>query len=152
MLPLFQMAKRGLLPLVGRAEAAYSMIHVADAVRAIAAALDSDVDREAIFVAHPRPVTLRELLEGVQAGLGTRARVVRLPMPVTRLAAIAGDLLGALRGRPMVINTRRYTELAAEGFVCRVDRLRDRLGVVAQIDSREGLAQTAEWYRREGWI
>ena len=47
---------------------------------------------------------------------------------------------------------RRYTELASEGFVCRVDRLRERLGVVANIDLREGLAHTAEWYRRERWL
>jgi len=36
--------------------------------------------------------------------------------------------------------------------VCRVDRLRERLGIVAEIDVREGLAQTAEWYKRERWI
>ncbi len=46
----------------------------------------------------------------------------------------------ALRGKPAVINSRRYAELASEGFVCRVDRLRDRLGVVAEIGLREGLA------------
>ena len=55
-------------------------------------------------------------------------------------------------GRPLVINRRRYAELASEGFVCRVDRLRERLGIVASIDLREGLAQTAEWYRRERWL
>jgi nucleoside-diphosphate-sugar epimerase len=33
-----------------------------------------------------------------------------------------------------------------------VDRLRDRLGVVAQIGLGEGLAKTAEWYRQEGWL
>jgi nucleoside-diphosphate-sugar epimerase len=152
LLPLFQMATRGLLPLVGRAHAAYTVIHVTDAARAIAAALDSDADREAIFVGHPRPVTVREILDAVQGALGTRAAVVRVPMPIARVAAIAGDVVGALRGRPAVINTRRYTELAAEGFVCRVDRLRDRLGFVARIDLGEGLAQTASWYRSERWL
>ena len=73
-------------------------------------------------------------------------------MPLTRVAAIAGDLAGAVRGKPVVINTRRYTELAAEGFACRVDRLREKLGIVAQIDLHEGLAMTATWYRREGWL
>jgi hypothetical protein len=33
-----------------------------------------------------------------------------------------------------------------------VDRLRERLGIVAELDLPEGLAQTAAWYRREGWI
>jgi nucleoside-diphosphate-sugar epimerase len=42
--------------------------------------------------------------------------------------------------------------MAAEGFVCRVDRMRDELGVVASVGLREGMAQTAEWYRKAGWL
>jgi len=150
--PLFQMATRGFLPLVGRTDAAYTLIHVSDLVRTIAAAIESDVERDAIFVGHPTPATTRELIDGVQSALGTHARIVRVPMPLTRVAALAGDVAGALRGKPVVINTRRYTELAAEGFACRVDRLRDRLGIVAEIDLHEGLARTAAWYKREGWL
>jgi len=57
-----------------------------------------------------------------------------------------------VRGRPLPLNRWRYFELSAEGFVCRVDRLRERLGVVAAIELAAGLQQTAEWYRREGWL
>jgi nucleoside-diphosphate-sugar epimerase len=73
-------------------------------------------------------------------------------MVLTRAAAIAGDLAGMVRGRPSVINSRRYAELASEGFVCRVDRLREHLGIVAEIGLQEGLADTYAWYRRERWL
>jgi nucleoside-diphosphate-sugar epimerase len=152
MLPLFKMATIGVLPLVGRADAAYSLIHVADCVRAIAAAATSDLVGQAIFVSHPRPATVRDLVAGIRAAVNPRARLVAVPNAVTRLAALAGDFAGALRGRRMVINSRRYTELTAEGFACRVDRLRDRLGIIAQIDLDDGLAETARWYRQQGWI
>jgi len=68
------------------------------------------------------------------------------------MAALAGDLVGAVRGTPAVINSRRYGELASVGFVCAVDRLREQLDVVADIDIRRGLSDTAAWYRRNGWI
>ena len=155
MLPLFRAAARGFLPLVGHESAAYTVIYIGDLVRALAAALDSDaanLDRVVMFAGHPRPASAREILEGVRSAVGARAAVVRVPMPVTRFAALAGNLVGAARGRPMAINTSRYAELAAGGFVCRVDRLRDRLGIVAQIDLKEGLAQTAAWYRQEKWL
>jgi nucleoside-diphosphate-sugar epimerase len=97
-------------------------------------------------------VSVRDLVDGIRAAVNPRARVVRVPMAATRLAALAGDLAGALRGRQTIINSRRYTELAAEGFACRVDRLRDRLGVVARIDLGDGLAHTAAWYRSNGWL
>ena len=73
-------------------------------------------------------------------------------MAVTRVAALAGDIAQTLSGRPALINRSRYRELAAEGFVCRVDRLRNRLGMVAEVGLNEGLAQTGEWYRHNGWL
>lgn len=152
LLPLFTFARRGIMPLVGRADAAYTFIHITDLVRAIAAAVDHPADGDTMFVGHPRPVTSRQLLEGVRAATGTRAAIVRIPMAVARLAAIAGDVGGLVHGRPSVINSRRYVELASEGFACRVERLRDRLGIVAGIDIGDGLMDAAAWYRQERWL
>ena len=152
LLPVFRLAARGILPLVGRADAAYTFIHVADLVRAVTAAVDSPAAGDTLFVGHAQPVSTRDLLDGVRTVTGGRAVIVRVPMAVTRLAAFAGDAAGMLLGARAVINSRRYAELASEGFVCRVDRLRDRLGVVAQIDLREGLADACAWYRNERWL
>jgi dihydroflavonol-4-reductase len=152
MLPLFRLARRGVLPLVGRPGAAYTLIHVADLIRALVAALESRVDHETIFAGHPRPASAREILEAIRDATGNAARIVSVPMALTRVAAVAGDVCGAIAGRPLLINGSRYTELSAEGFVCRVDRLRDCLGVVAEVTLREGLVRAAAWYREQGWL
>ena len=149
---LFRMAARGVLPVVGRGGAAYTFVHVADLIRTIAAAIPADVDGEAIFVGHPLPVTPCALVDGIRAAVAPGARVVHVPMALTRVAAFAGEIVQRATGRPMLINASRYRELAAEGFVCRVDRMRERLGVVAAIGLEEGLKKTGEWYRREGWV
>ncbi len=152
MLPIYKLAERGLLPLVGRTDAAYTLIHVHDVVRAIGAAIDAPSDGDIVFVGHSHPATARQILEAIRLAVGRPAVIIRVPQAVTRLAAEGCDLAARVIGRPLPLNRWRYVELSAEGFVCRTDRLRDRLGVVAQIDLREGLAQTAEWYRRAGWI
>jgi dihydroflavonol-4-reductase len=152
LLPVFRLAERGILPLVGRTDAAYTFIHVADLVRGITAAVDRPAERDILFVGHPDPVTTRDLLEGVRATSSVRGRVVRIPLAITRLAALGGDAVGLLFGKRTLINSRRYAELASAGFVCRVDRLRDRLGIVAEIGLKEGLADASQWYRREGWL
>jgi len=152
LLPVFRLAERGILPLVGRTDAAYTFIHVADLVRVIAAAVDGEAQRDILFVGHPDPVTTRDLLEGVRATSSVRGRIVRIPLAITRLAALGGDAAGVLFGKRTLINSRRYAELASAGFVCRVDRLRDRLGIVAAIGLNEGLADASRWYRKEGWL
>jgi nucleoside-diphosphate-sugar epimerase len=152
LLPVFRVAQRGVLPLVGRIDAAYTFIHIADLLRVITAAADQPAVGDTLFVGHAEPVTTRALLTAVRTAVGAPARIIRIPLVVTRLAAIAGDVAGRLQGRPAVINSRRYAELASEGFVCRVDRLRDRLGVGAEINLRDGLADAYAWYRQERWL
>jgi nucleoside-diphosphate-sugar epimerase len=127
-------------------------VYIDDLVRAIAAALDRPALQDTVFVGHAKPVAARLLLEEIRAVVGRGAVIVPVPMFLTRVAAIAGECAGALVGRPMTINRSRYAELASEGFVCRVDRLRERLGIVAEVDLRTGLARTAEWYRSRGWL
>jgi nucleoside-diphosphate-sugar epimerase len=152
MLPLFRYAQRGVLPLVGDAGAAYTFIYIDDAVGAILAAVDCDRTGDVMFLGHPRPVTPRDLLSAIKRVTGSSARLIGVPRPLVRLAALFGDVAGRLSGRPATITSRRYAELYSPGFVCRVERLRDRLGVVAAVDVPEGLARTMAWYVANGWV
>jgi dihydroflavonol-4-reductase len=152
LLPLFRMASRGVLPLVGDRDAAYTFIHVRDVVRSIEAAIDADAHGETMFVGHPRPVTTVEVLDGVRAAVGRRVAIVRVPEAIMPLAVGACEFAATIAGRPLVLNRWRYVEMTSNGFVCRVDRLRERLGVVAAIDLRAGFAELGDWYRRNRWI
>ena len=152
LLPLFVLASRGVLPNIGRASAAYTFVYIADLVRAIASAVDRGASGDVLFVGHPKPVTTRALLEGVRNAVGRSAMIVPVPFAVLKLVALLGDVGGSVRGKPLPMNSRRYAELTTDGFVCQVDRLRDRLGVVATVGLDEGLAEAAAWYRREGWL
>jgi nucleoside-diphosphate-sugar epimerase len=150
--PLFRAAQAGVLPLVGRPGAAYAFVHVDDVVRTIVAAVEKTDVSGAVFVAHETPVTALDLIEAIAAAVGRKSRVVRIPMPLTHALALAGDVAGWVLRKPMTLNSWRYAEMAAEGFVCRVDRMRDDLGVVAGVGLREGMARTAAWYRDAGWL
>ena len=152
LLPLFVLASRGVLPNIGRRSAAYTFVYISDVVRAIAAAADQGASGDVLFVGHPAPVTTRALLEGVRKAVGRNAIIVRVPLSVLKLVALLGDAGGALRGKPLPMNSRRYAEVTTDGFVCRADRLRDRLGVIATVGLDEGLAEAAAWYRRERWL
>jgi nucleoside-diphosphate-sugar epimerase len=146
LLPLVRLAALPLIPLVGRPEGAYMFVHVDDLTRAIVAAVDAGADRSICFVAHEHPVRPRELYEGLRKIVHGRGRIVRVPAPVVWLLANAGELAGLIARRTMVLDRRRYNELYSEGFVCRVDRLRDTLGVVANTGLQEGLERSSSWY------
>jgi dihydroflavonol-4-reductase len=150
LLPLLRYARLGVLPLVGDPSTAYTFVYVEDAVRAILAAVDAlreqSLARETLFVGHRQPVGARDLLYAIQKAANASAILVGVPRPLTRLAASVGDAVGVITRRPATINSRRFVELYSPGFVCRVDRLRDRLGIEATVDLEEGLRRTLRWY------
>jgi len=144
--PLFRFARSLIMPLVGGAATAFTFVYVDDAVRAIIAAIDRRADRLTCCGGHSEPVTAAGLLRSVRSAAEGRATLVPVPAPLVWIAANACDLAGALAGKELVLSRRRYSEMYAEGFVCRVDRLRDELGVVAGIGLDDGLERSAEWY------
>ena len=151
-LALFRMADRGLLPLVGRPDAAYTFIHIDDMIRTLEAAIARPNEGRVIFVGHALPVTARALVEQIRAAVGRPALIVPLPLAVTRAAAALCELTAQVTGRLLPLDRWRYAELAAAGFVCRVDLMRELLGVEANIELADGLARTAAWYRQQGWL
>src|SRR3989441_5507403 len=111
MLPLFRMANRGILPLVGRPNAAYTFVHVGDVVRAIDAAIDAYTPGDICFVGHPQPVTGREILEAIGMAVGRPAGLGRLPRALALGAGARRDTAGRMTGRPLPLNRWRYCEL-----------------------------------------
>ncbi|HEY7292854.1 MAG TPA: NAD(P)-dependent oxidoreductase [Vicinamibacterales bacterium] len=152
LLPLFRYARGGILPLVGDPRAAYTFIYVEDFLRVIFAALERGLPTDVLFAGHERPVGARDLLEAVKRTSGAAAAIVPVPRLLVRGAALAGDAIGSLSGKPATINSRRFVELYSTGFVCRTDRLRTHLGITAQVELNEGLERTVHWYRERGWL
>jgi nucleoside-diphosphate-sugar epimerase len=144
-LPLFQAARRGLLPRPSNADAfSLTLAHVDDVARAIAmACARHDMDRETLFIGHPTPVSLDVLLGMVAQALRCSYRPVPVPWPLVRLGAWVG--IGGL-------SAERLSEITSPGFVCRVERAEQRLGFRAGVGLAEGLESTADWYLANHWL
>lgn len=151
-LPLFRMARRGLFLVPSRAETFFTLIHVADLVRAVVLAADSErTVGETLFVGHPSPRTGTDLLRAIAAAEGRPFTPRRVPPAIFSGAASLGDLAWKFGVTPLV-DSGRLRELHAAGFVCSVDRIRQVLGFEAEIPLEEGIARTSRWYREQGWI
>jgi nucleoside-diphosphate-sugar epimerase len=151
-LPLFRLARLGVLPDLGRADAAYTFVYIDDLLDAIEGAIAAPPDQLIVFVGHPTPVTMPALAAALGGALGRRVRRVRVPRTAAIVAAGIGDFTTRLTGWDCPVNRRRLDEMSQDGFVCLVDRLRDRLGVVARVDLDDGTQRALAWYRRARWL
>jgi dihydroflavonol-4-reductase len=152
-LPLFRLAQRGIMLQVVRSPApAYTFVHVDDVARGIETAATASAALGRVFsLGHPQSATVDTLADTLARVLGRPCRRVRLPYALLRAVALAGDL-ATLFGRPLALDRARLVEMTAEGWVCSVERARDRLGFSARIDLVEGFTSTAAWYARHGLL
>ena len=103
--------RRSIIPLIGAGRQRLQVLHVDDCCRAMGAAVDKALTGR-IVLAHPTPITMRQLIDEVARRLDRRlhylplpaaptlaalktAQWLRLPMPVT-----SDNLLGLLSMRP----------------------------------------------------
>lgn len=156
-LTLFRMGRRGLFPLLGAADTAYTLVHVSDAVDALITVAeagvtgDSGVQGETFFIGHPEIVRSADFSSALGAIFDRRVRSLRVPRPLLWTLAEIGELAGKL-GRPALVNRSRYRELTAPGFVCDVSKIQRHVGHTARLDLRRGFAATADWYRARGML
>ncbi|MCK4414207.1 MAG: NAD-dependent epimerase/dehydratase family protein [Candidatus Eisenbacteria sp.] len=150
LLELMTWARRGWLPLPAPRGSLVSIIHARD----LAAACLLLAEREAAGIFHASDggfyswESVGELLGDY---FGRPLRRVRIPSAAIRLAGWWGELVGKLTGRQPVINRDKVEDILQPYWICSVDKLRG-VGFEPRVGVADGMRETLEWYRQEGWL
>lgn len=156
---LFKMAAGGWIVQAGFAPRRFSVVHVLDLVRGLALVAErgetltsADQGRGVYYIADDGPYLWGELGQAAAAGFGRAARLVRVPDAVTFGAAYFGELVGKIRKKPFVVNLDKAREGTAGHWYCSSDKARSELGFELAHPLAVGFAETAHWYKEQGWI
>ena len=153
LLRLFRLARRGFAPLLGDGSQELSLIFAADLARALLAASSSPMaEGRTYHTAHPEVVTQRELVQAIGRALGRTARTFALPPPVVRTLLALSGAAARVSGRVTFLEPSKAPEFLAPAWTCASDALAQDVGWHAAVGLREGLEETARWYREAGWL
>lgn len=152
LLPLFRLAARGWTA-IPRSRAPLQPVYVADVVSAVLAALEAPPPPLPLPIAAAERLSWRALARALMAAVDRPGRVLRVPSALFLTAGALSELAGRLTGKAPAFDRRRARDLSAYAWTCDIessrkflDPWRPRVGI------DEGLARTAEWYRRKGWL
>jgi nucleoside-diphosphate-sugar epimerase len=81
-----------------------------------------------------------------------RAWTIPFGPPIVWLVGGVGELAGKARGRQVVFNLDKAREATAGSWVCSPNKAREELGFAVQAPLPDRLRQTADWYRKQGWL
>jgi nucleoside-diphosphate-sugar epimerase len=144
------MAKLGLMlmPPKGRV----SVIHADDLARLLLALCGPSVPSNILIEAddaRPGGWTHREFARALAAALGTRPAILSSPGVLLRLAARVDQWW---RGEKAKLTTDRAAYFSHRNWVVEPKRACPASIWKPEIETIQGLADTATWYREQGWL
>ena len=150
MFELFRSAKYGVVPVPPRGHT--SIIHVDDLADCLLALAPAGVGSGGTLEpddGKPGGYEHGELARLIGKALGRKVFAPHLPAPILKLAA-RGDRL--LRGDEAKLTPDRVGYMVHPDWVCRPERAAPPEVWTPRIPGAQGLAMTARWYEREGWL
>lgn len=151
-LKLVRTVARGRFVMFGAGEVRYHLTHVDDIVDGLLrCAARPEAIGKVYLLAGPEAPTLNDLVRRIAAAANAPPPTVRLP--ITPLL-IAADICEAAC-RPFGIEPplhRRRADFFVKNRAFDTSRARRDLGFFASVGLDDGLRQTCEWYRAEGWL
>ncbi|MFN3820596.1 NAD-dependent epimerase/dehydratase family protein [Blastomonas sp.] len=150
MLDLFRMAARGvvMLPPGGR----MSVVHVADLAALLVRLAGGAGDTGAIYEVDdgsPRGWSHKDFADALGDAVGRKVRAISTPKLALHLAA-QGDRL--LRGKAAKLTPDRARYIAHSDWTSDPEKRPPSQLWQPDIATRQGLADTARWYRAKGWL
>ena len=153
---VFQLLKsisKGLLLEIAGGERWFSAIYVKDLVEGLLAAVAAPrAAGRTYFLAHPKPVSWRQLGASAARIMARTPRVVTVPFAVAAAAGACAELWARFTGKPGIISREKIAEARCMAWTCDTGRAARELDFVAPTSLDEGLAATLAWYKEAGWL
>lgn len=151
---LFREVERGRNLFFGNRRRWFSSIYVDDCVRGIVASAQGEATTgRGYFLCDPEPVTWEGFQRAIAAESGRpRVREVDLPEFLTGLAALGGELVTRMDGRPRLFNRQKVKMSSADAWTASGERAEEDFGFRPGVALREGVRRSFRWYRAAGWL
>jgi len=149
----FNTFSKGLQPIVGFSEKYVSLIHVSDLVRGIVLAGESDTARGGTyFISSKQVYGWKEVGEVTRRIMERKALRIRIPeIGVYAISAVA-QFFSLFSSAPALINLEKARDMVQDYWTCDSSRAKRDFGYEQEIPLEEGIRNTVQWYREQGWL
>ncbi|MFH0962637.1 MAG: NAD-dependent epimerase/dehydratase family protein [Planctomycetota bacterium] len=141
----------GTFKYIGGGGAALSLVYVENLVDAMMlAAKNERTTGEVFMITDGEPITRRELIETIAAGLGLPKPSKSVPLWVAKAACPLFELVAKLKGgrKPPLLNRFRLKFMATP-LTFNIAKARRVLGYEPRFSTPEGLARTIAWHKKQ---
>jgi nucleoside-diphosphate-sugar epimerase len=151
-LAVFRLAARGLALRTSRRGQLLSLIHVRDLAHGFLDAAELGSGKGIFYLSDGAVHSWIDVIGAIGEAVGRHPREVPIPRPLAMAAAHASRLWARASGGKPLLTPERARDLSQAAWVCDDARARRELGYRSVFDLARGMADTAAWYRENGWL
>src|SRR5215213_5714309 len=152
-LKLYRMVSKGWFLMIGSGKTLNHPVYVENLVDLFELCATSPAAKGRVYLGgDEEAVTLESLVREVSVAVGSNVRIIRFPWYglAWSAATVVEVILKAFRIKPPVFRRRLSWFKTNRAF--RIGRARNELGYRPRVRLTEGLARTAYWYRKAGYL
>ena len=152
LLKIFKMINSGYLLILGKGKCIYHLVHVDDLTDIIMyAAIRDSALSETFIAAGEEPIPLEVMGKLIANHLGKKLRIIRLPIgPFFVAADVCKAICTPLGIQPPIY--RRRVAFYTKDRKFNINKIKNVLGYTPRHSNVDGLAETADWYRKQHWL
>lgn len=149
----FKYAKMGIRPMLGGGPRSASFIYVKDLVAGIVtAAKASAAVGQTYYLCDDKAYTWDELGLTIAQALDVKTRKLPVPLPLAWPIAAIADGVARLSNRPSILSLDKFRELKMNHWICSNEKAKREFGFLTRHTLQQGIAETAKWYQKHGWL
>jgi len=152
MLKMYRMVQKKRFLMLGRKDPFYHLTFVTDIVEGFRLAGESsNAVGQVYIIAGDGYCTLKEYAQTIADDLNIKFSVIKLPLwPVYFLGFLCEKICIPLRIQPPIF--RRRVDIYLKDRAFDINKAKKELSFQPQVDLKEGIHRTAEWYIKEGYL
>ena len=149
---LIKMLNRNFEAYIGFGRQVLSFVHVKDLVRAIYLTIESPHKQKEYFVSDGSIYDSKMFNSTAKKYLKKKTIAITIPTSVVKPIAFTVEKFAALFGAIATINRERLKEFEARNWSVDISPLQSDTGFKADYNLENGLKETIEWYKTNGWL
>ena len=152
-LTFFQTVGKGLKPLIGMQDKWINLAHINDVANSVELAIEREEAKNGTyFIGSEKHYTWREVNNLTSEILQRRGLTVRLPHAIVYSVAGFSEFFSMFRSKPSVLNWEKGRDMVQANWTCSVEKAKRELGYAQEISLEDGIRDTTEWYKKNGWL
>ena len=136
---------------IGNKKQLLSFVHVLDLCRAVFIGMESSATNQNILVSDMSVYTAKRFNEILKLGLQKKTISLVFPVPLVQAISFITEGVGKLTGKVPILNKERLKEFVAPNWSVDASEIA-ALGYEPKYGLEDGLKNTIDWYKEQGWI